>query len=154
MSEWQDITGADTYFTTRAGAEDWAGLTSAQKQAYLTTGYNRLYYSNLFTLPTSPTVAQLVILKIAQSEMAWYFKIHAQDEDHRKGIQAQGTVSAGIVSESYEKEMLTELPIPPFVKTLLKPWIKKKAAVMIDIARDDDYSVNSTVPVSDLDLES
>ena len=153
MSEWINIIEADTYFLTRAGATDWISLSSTEKQAYLTTAFNRLEYSNKYNFPTSPTTDELTILKMAQCEMAWYMKIHIEDEDSRKGIQAQGVVSAGIVSESYNVDMLTDIVIPGTVVRLLRGFKSSKKAVMLDIYRDDDYSVNSTEPVSDLDLE-
>jgi len=122
------VVEADAYFTderlitTAWDALDGSGDTLKSK--VLTQAYNRLYYSGLFELPTEAeaTAVQLVTLKKAQAEMAYYLAVHAADEDRRKGIQAQGVVKAGIVKEDYAEASLADIPIPPIVAGILEEY--------------------------------
>jgi hypothetical protein len=146
MSEWATIAIADTHFTTRAGKAmtAWPPLTDPVKQAYLTTSYNRIYYDPQWSISATPTAAQLDILQKSQCELAWYFYIHVNDEDRRKGIQAQGVIEAGIVGEVYEKEYLDKLPYPPFVVQLLDGFATHVPFAVTEIGRDEDLDVDDT----------
>lgn len=138
---------ADTYFLNeRLYHDEWDGLTNAQKSAALEQGYNRLYYSREFILPTlaEATATELPVLRKANAEMAEYLAIHLRDEDRRKGIQAQGVVGAGVVGETYvrfdsDQIKLTDTPIPQFVRDLLCAYAvgSKKHFVAVDIGRDE-----------------
>ena len=112
----------------------------------LMTAYNRIIYDPGYSIPPASTPAELVILKKAQCEMSYYILEHQGDEDRRKGIQAQGVIEAGIVKEKYYADMLTTLPIPPFVAALLNPFaIPDKHFGAIDLARDEEESVHTKV---------
>jgi len=143
---YNDISSADTYFTTRMGAEaGWAALTTAEKTSRLTTAYNRLKYSGAFTLPDSPTAIQLTVLRIAECEFAWYMHIHLIDEDKRLGLQAQNVEEADIVGETYNEELINNLPIPAIIKKMLKSYSNSKPFYASDIDRDENESVNTEV---------
>lgn len=134
------LAAAETYFTTRLSSTLWAG-TDAVKTAALTTAYDRLFYSGLFNLPAfaDATAAQLVVLKKAQAEMAYYMLGHLADEDRRKGIQAQGVTIAGIVKETYSPDDLMTLPVPPFVAALLEEFSTAASPMYISgVDRDED----------------
>ena len=106
------------------------------------------YISVYFDVPAKAdaTAAQLVILIKAQSEMTYYILMHLEDEDRRKGIQAQGVVSAGIVKEAYDKDKSSEVPIPPIVKTMLVDYYKFTAPFYsVDIDRDENEAVSEDV---------
>jgi len=140
-----NLTDADTYFDTRLAADAWNDIvddsTHSTKTAALTTAYDRLFYSNLFTLPTLAlaTAAQLVILTKAQCEMALYMLIHLEDEDRRKGLQAQGVTQAGIVKESYKDADLMKLPIPQFVAAILEDFSTAGHEIYVSaVDRDED----------------
>ena len=79
--------------------------------------------------------------------MAYYLAQHLEDEDRRKGLQAQATIGAGIIQEKYNKDMLTELPVPPFVEAMLEDagFLTESAFAMVDIDRDEDESVDTKV---------
>lgn len=106
----------------------------------LTHAYNRLFYDPRFTLPTlaAATAAELVILRIAQAEMAYYLKGHLRDEDRRKNLQGQGAIKAGIVKEEYDKDMLMEVPVPAIVWLLLKPFWVNRHFKTFTFDRDED----------------
>lgn len=140
------IADADDYFETRLGADAWNDIAddslNTTKTAALQTAYDRLYYSGLFNLPTfaAATVVQLIILEKAQCEMALYMIIHLEDEDRRKGLQAQGVTVAGIVKEQYADTDLNYLPIPPFVAGLLEEFSTAAAdeIYVSPVDRDED----------------
>jgi hypothetical protein len=139
-----NLTEADEYFSTRLSATAWTDLVSGSptKTAALTTAYDRLYFSGLFDLPLflNATADQLVVLKKAQCEMAYYMLQHLADEDRRKGLQAQGVTVAGIVKETYKDTDLNYLPIPPFVAGLLEEFstAAKNEMYVLSIDRDED----------------
>lgn len=146
----ENVAEAETYFETRYGSDDFDNLTESTgayyKTAVLTTAYKRLYYCPDFSIPSSPTAAQLAKLKDAQCETALYMAIHLTDEDRRKGLQAQGVIDAGIVKETYDKDSLNKLPIPPIVFEILVDFYKYgESMVMVDIDRDEDESVDEDV---------
>lgn len=145
---WSTLAEAETYFTDeRLSTTLWEDLASNDiKNSCLNMGYNRLIYADDFSIPAAPTATQLVILKKAQAEMSYYIAMHNADEDRRKGIQAQGVVSAGIVKESYDKDMLAEIPIPPIVKEMMSAFAKYADEIYISsIDRDEDEDVDEDV---------
>jgi len=139
-----NLAEADSYFLIeRFTTADWDALTNAQKTKAILYSYNRLYHSPLWDLPTyaEAGVAELVVLRIVNGEMANYIIIHLYDEDRRKGIQAQAVIKAGIEEETYEKTLLDKLPIPAAVEDLLIPWLSAKHLHITNIDRDEDYGV-------------
>lgn len=147
-----DLTEAETYFTNeRLETDAWDSLTNAQKTKGLWHGYNRLYYSPEFSLPlyADATAAQLVILKKAQGEMAYYLAGHiwGGDEDRRKGIQAQGVIKAGVVQEEYLKDMLLQTPIPGPVRDLLDAFSTDNSRIFIaDLERSENLPASEAPP--------
>jgi hypothetical protein len=149
-----DLADAELYFTNeRLVTTAWDDLTNAQKSKDLIMSYNRIFYSGIFTVPTyaAATPAQLVVLKKANGEMAYYLAVHLADEDKRKGIQAQGTIHAGIVEESYSEDWLAKLPIPPFVEAILSGggFSSSVGFVIGDLGRNEDYSVHNQDSIYD-----
>jgi len=115
------------------------------KTKALMNAYNRLYYDPRFSLPTlaAATATELVILKKAQAEMAYYLAEHLEDEDSRKGLQAQAVVEAGIMKEKYKPEDLEKIPVPPFVLGLLNPWAtNKQIIVAAELDRDEELDAD------------
>ena len=153
-----DLDDAKLYFTDeRLITTDWDALvvagdipaSDALKTKAVKNAYNRIYYDPRYAVPTyaDATAVQLVLLKKINGEMAYYLAQHLEDEDRRKGLQAQATIEAGIVKEKYDKDKLGDLPVPPFVDAMLDEagFITEKAFGMVDADRDEDESVNTKV---------
>ena len=144
-----DIADAEDYFADeRLETEAWDDLESGMKPKVLVNAYNRLYYDPKWNLPTyaEATAVQLIKLKKANGEMAYYLAIHLADEDRRKGIQVQGVIEAGVVKEKYDPGWLDKLPVPPFVAALLEDFeVEEVHFKAIDLARDEEESVNTKV---------
>ena len=140
-----DLNDAKTYFVNeRLITEHWDNLTTdALKTKAVVNSYNRIFYCGLYSLPTyvQATVAQLIILKKVNGEMAYYLAEHLQDEDSRKGLEAQAVTEAGIVKEVYDPNNLNTLPIPPFVQAMLAPLLTVKGFNIRDLGRDENYHV-------------
>lgn len=144
-----DLGQAQDYFIQeRLERSAWDLLSDDEKQsAAIVMAYNRLYYGDeTQNMPTkaAASAAQLVVLKIANAEMAYYMAEHLKGEDSRKGLQAQGVIESGIVEEKYSEDYLMKLPIPPFVKSLLMKlglWAKISFAA-VDLTRNEDESVS------------
>lgn len=139
-----DLANAELYFTTeRLETGAWDDLsTAAKKTKAVINAYNRIYHDPDFSVPTyaAATAAQLIKLKIANGEMAYYLALHLSDEDERKGRQAQAVTAAGIIHETYDKDMLGKLPIPAAVKNILEEFYTPPApfyASGIDRCEDD-----------------
>ena len=144
---WSTVALAETYFTNeRSVTTLWDALADNDaKNNILNEAYNRIYYSDEYDVPETgdETAAQLIVLIKAQSEMSYYLLMHLADEDRRKGIQAQGVTSAGIVKEVYDRGKLQELPIPPIVRRLLSGFFKYDDPIhVIDIDRDENEPVS------------
>lgn len=147
---WSTPTEASLYFTDeRQITALWDALTGDDaKNKVLNTAYNRIYYSKDFSVPAkgAETAAQHIKLIKGQSEMAYYILMHLEDEDRRKGIQAQGVTAAGIVKEVFDKDMSGKVPIPPIVKELLDDFYEFTAPFYsVDIDRDEDEAVSEDV---------
>ena len=75
-----DLDDAQDYFDTeRLDSSAWTALDDDKKQEnVLTMAYNRIYYADLYTVPTyaAASAAQLVILKKVNGEMSYYMCIH------------------------------------------------------------------------------
>ena len=146
-----NLDNAKAYFTTeRLVTTAWDALTTnALKTKAVINAYNRIYHDPRYDVPTyaAATVAQLVVLKIVNGEMSYYLAQHLDDEDRRKGIQAQAVIKAGIVKEDYNKDDLMALPVPAFVEALLEAegFTTEKAFGMVNLDRDEDKSVDEKV---------
>lgn len=146
-----DLNEANAYFINeRLIATSWDALANdAIKTKAVKNAYNRIYYNPRYAVPTyaDATAIQLILLKKINGEMAYYLAQHLEDEDRRKGLQAQATIEAGIIEEKYDKDKLDELPVPPFVDAMLDDagFITEKAFGLVDVDRDEDESVNTKV---------
>lgn len=148
---WSSLAEAESYFANeRLKKAAWKDLADDdEKNTALNMGYNRIYHDPRYAVPVAgdETATQLIVLIKSQSEMAYYIIVHLDDEDRRMGLEAQHVTDAGIVKESYDKDRLDDLPIPPFVDAMLEAagFTTKKAFGMVDIARDENESVNTKV---------
>jgi hypothetical protein len=147
---WSTSVQADSYFSDERHVTTlWDALADNDaKNKVLNMAYNRIYYSNEFSVPAKgdETTAQLVALIKAQSEMSYYLLMHLADEDRRKGLQAQSVKHAGIVKEIYDEDSLNKLPIPPIVRRLLAGYYKFATPFYsVDIDRDEDEAVSEDV---------
>ena len=143
---WTSSVNANSFFTTRYGAGAWASLTVAEQTALLTTAWNRILYDPRWSIPASPDAATKAKLAYAQEETAWYMYTHIEDEDRRKGLQAQAVTQAGIVQESYDKDKLNEIPLPPEALAVLNKLFKAaKPFFAIDIDRREPVGANQDV---------
>ena len=139
-----NLASGTTYFQTeRLYYSFWTGLADdAARTRSIIHAYNRLYYGNEFVLPTyaEASADQLVVLRIANCEMAYYIAQHIRDEDRRKNIQAQGVITAGIVKESYLEDMIKNTPVPPFVRDMLfaAGFKKRKFFKVVALERDEN----------------
>ncbi len=146
-----DLDDAKDYFTDeRLITTSWDDLSSdALKTKAVINGYNRVFYDPRYAVPTyaDASAAQLVILKKVNGEISYYLAQHLDDEDRRKGIQAQATIKAGIVKEDYNPGDLMSLPVPPFVDALLDDagFLSEVSFGAVDIDRDEDESANTKV---------
>jgi len=148
---WLTLAEAESYFSDeRLETTIWDALASDDiKNKALNMAYNRIYYHPNYAVPAagSETAAQKVKLIKIQCEMANYLIIHLADEDRRKGLQSQAVIDAGIVKESYDRDKLDELPIPPFVEAMLEDegFRVAKGFGMVDVDRDENESVDKDV---------
>ena len=144
-----EIADADTYFEDeRLETEAWDDLEELSgetlKTKVLIQAFNRIYYDPRWSLPTYAEASALILseLQKANAEMAYYLAQHLEDEDRRKGLQAQGVITAGVVKEQYSEKHLMDLPVPPFVIAILKPWSTERFAGVLEISRDDDEGIS------------
>jgi len=148
-----DLADANLYFTDeRLETSAWDELVDIYKTKVMAQAFNRIYYHADFDLPAvaDATAAQLIVLKKANAEMAYYMALHMADEDKRSGLRAQGVTEAGIVKEKYTgfSEVIPPdaVPFPPIVKQMLSPWHKyNDQFYSVDIDRDEDEEVSEDV---------
>jgi hypothetical protein len=140
-----DLNQAREYFEQeRLETDAWDALydTNGIKETkILKNAYNRLYYDVRWNLPTyaEATTDELVKLRYANAEMAYYLAVHLADEDRRKGLQAQGVTQAGIVKESYSEDMLKEIPVPAVVIAVLEEFSAEGSSLIVkQLDRDED----------------
>jgi len=150
---WASLIEAESYFANeRLKKTHWTALADDDtKNMALNMAYNRIHYCSDYSTPVAgaETVAQLIILIKAQSEMAYYIALHLEDEDRRKGLQAQAVIAAGIVKETYDKDKLSDIPIPPVVDALLEDFKSVESMAMIPIDRDEDEDLATDVVEED-----
>lgn len=146
FTDWVSLANATTYFSTRAGASDWATLSDPTRTIYLTTAYNRIYFDPRWTIPAIPSAEQKIKLAYALEETALYLYTHVEDENRRKGLQAQGVTQAGIVKETYDKDFLSKIPLPPEAEAVLESlFTSKKRIYAIDIDRREPVGADQDV---------
>ena len=147
-----DLAAAEAYFKgERLDSAYWDSLTALsggrdEKTAVLRQAYNRLRLCSDFEIPIAPSTVQLEKLTIAQCEMAYYLAQHIQDEDRRKGLQAQGVADAGIVKERYQADHLATVPIPQTVRDILDEFfVAAQPFFAADLDRGEDERVGENV---------
>lgn len=129
---------AEAYLGLRFGADEfWTN--TINKPAALVTAYRLIAESGYFdNLPTTSNTS----MKNAQCEMALFLAMEGGDILRRKGLQAQGVLSAGIVKEVYDKNIRDQISFPPEVLRLLNDYCTKRGnAHVFEIDRDDDEDV-------------
>jgi hypothetical protein len=134
-NSWISLEDAEDYMATRIGA----GVvwnTAAEKEAALITAYKQLMGCDKYSLPVAATQT----LEEAQCEMALFLLQHQEDMDARKGLQAQGVIQAGMVEETYDKDKVGVMPVPPQVDNLLKDYRTESPIGSAQLERDDDES--------------
>jgi hypothetical protein len=147
---WTSLSDADTFFLTRYGADAWDSLANAKKEALLTTAWNRINNDPTWTIPDPPSAAQKAKLAYAQDLTAWYMYTHLEDEDRRKGLQAQGVVAAGIVKENYNVLSLDKIPLPAEALAILEALFNTaKSFYAVDIDRKEPCSADADVVETD-----
>jgi hypothetical protein len=147
---WVELTAADTFFSTRYGCSAWAPLKTEDRTALLTTAWNRILYDPRWTIPASPDATQKAKLAYAQELTAWYMYTHLEDEERRKGLQAQGVVGAGIVKETYDTGSLDKIPLPAEALGVLESlFVTAKSFYAVDIDRKESCSVDADVVETD-----
>lgn len=143
---WVALNDANAFFTTRYGAGSWASLTVQDQTALLTTAWNRILHDPRWTIPAAPTATEKAKLAYAQEVTALYMQMHLEDEDRRKGLQAQGVTAAGLVQETYDKDRLNEIPLPPeALVVLIKLLTTAKPFYAVDIDRKEPVGANQDV---------
>lgn len=147
-----DLADAEDYFSDERFETilwDDLGSGSLLKIKALNMAYNRIFNDPRWDLPvnTAASAAALVKLRKANCEEAYYLIEHLEDEDERKGIQAQGVIEAGVVKEKYSETGLMDLPIPPFVAALLADWDNAVAFGIVDIARDEEKKATAKASI-------
>jgi len=149
-NSWVTEAAANTYFTSRYGADDYWTDDAASNPAALITAYLWLQADANYTFATyTPTSTIPQNLKDAQCEYALFIIQHQPDIDLRMGLQAQFVVEAGVVKEKYAPDHLS-LPIPPTVLNLLESYEATKPIYLIDIERDEEQLTGYDA-VTDLD---
>ena len=136
-NSWLTEAAANTYFDARLMSSDYWTDSADDNIPALITAYNWLNVGN-YSFPTTP----IQTMKDAQCEMAFFLLQHQPDLDLRMGLQSQGVIAAGVVKERYKDDNYVELPIPPLVKKLLEGYSTDRAAYLINIARNENESVD------------
>jgi hypothetical protein len=131
-NSWISVEDANLYFADRLSSGDYWN-TNTLKSAALITAYKFLVNSGLWSFPSVATQ----LMKDAQCEMALFLLIHLADMDRRKGLQVQGVIAANLVGETYDKSMLSELPVPPIVSRLLSDCSDETVFGAEDVTRDE-----------------
>jgi hypothetical protein len=143
---WVEQTAAATFFTTRYGCSAWATIISDDQISLLTTAWNRILHDPRWTIPASPGAAEKAKLAYAQELTAWYMHTHIEDEDRRKGLQAQGVIQSGLVQETYDRDRLDIIPLPAEALAVLNELFNDaKPFYAIDVDRREPVGANQDV---------
>ena len=133
---------AEAYFASRWGASAiWDALTDTEKIAAIVTAYNQLRNCPRFSLAATDESDNGVVKK-AHLEQALFLAVHGSDAIIRKGLQAQGVVTAGIVKESYDLKYINGIPFPPEVLCFLNDYEQTRTAFADDLDRNELEDVN------------
>jgi len=141
---WITLVNAETYFLSRLGSSSYwsATVTDEIKKASLVTAFRHLTGMKDFSLPITGTPADIV--QYAQCEQALFLLVTQNELLSRKGLQAQGVVSAGVVKESYDKDMLGKIAISEITKEMLNAYFTSGGVYLMDIERDEDEDIDDS----------
>ncbi len=149
---WSTLAEAVSYFANnRLRTKHWDDLTTDDlKNKVLNNSYIRITSDKRWNIPSSPTAAQLAILKLSQQEAAYNLALHLNDEDRRKGLQAQGVQMAGIVKEIYPAgtflpDWIEKIPFPAIVLNLMEAFLSAKPFYAGNIDRDENRAASDDV---------
>ena len=136
-NSWVTEAEANTYFDARLMSSDYWTDSASDNIPALITAYNWLNAGS-YSFPTTPTQS----MKDAQCEMAFFLLQHQPDLDLRMGLEVQGVIAAGVVKERYKDDNTVELPIPVLVQKLLQDYSTETSAYLINLARNENESVD------------
>jgi hypothetical protein len=110
VNSWVTRAEADTYFDDRINNTPWTALTDSEKDQYLITAFNWIFYDSQFTAPSSSTATAV---KNGQCEAA-LFLINYGDEWAKR----DAFISSGVTSFDFSKwsEDLSQVSKPDGVK--------------------------------------
>lgn len=86
-NSWITLADADIYFSTRINSDTWDALTDENKNKYLITAYNWIYYDSAFNVPASSTETAV---KYGQCEAALYLITYSSDMSKHDAMIASG----------------------------------------------------------------
>jgi hypothetical protein len=135
---WVTMDEADTYFAGRLGSDDW--VSGADKEKALRTAYRQIKYNSDYEIGSTVTVN----LQYAQMEQAYFLLSFESDISHRKALQSQGVIAAGIVKETYKEDDLSKVALCQMAQMLLKEYASQSHAFLVDIDADEDEYTDGT----------
>lgn len=86
-NSWVTLTEAETYFSTRISTTQWDALSDADKESYLITAYNWIYYDSAFEVPASSSETAV---KNGQCEAALFLVKYYDEHEKRDALIASG----------------------------------------------------------------
>jgi len=86
-NSWVTLAEADTYFSTRIGSAPWDALVDSDKEKYLITAYNWIYYDSAFNVPAASTETAV---KYGQCEAALFLISYYTDMDKHDAMISNG----------------------------------------------------------------
>jgi hypothetical protein len=117
MSQWADLTDANTYLTNKPGTAAWFA-SGFDGTVYVSYAYTVINNDPDYTFPDSPSAAQLTKLQGAQIEYA-YFIFKNPNSERRQNLRAQGVKSFSVSkfsetfsdSKGYDFEGYSKYPV-------------------------------------------
>ena len=108
-NSWVTLAEADTYFESRAQSDSWTALSTDNKNIYLITAFNWIFYDPGFLAPASSTNQAV---KNGQCEAALYLIDYGVEHEKREAL-----LSMGVENFKYSKwsEKLGETKKPDSV---------------------------------------
>lgn len=89
-NSWVTLAEADTYFSTHIGSAPWDALNDTDKEKYLITAYNWIYYDSSFDVPAASTETAV---KYGQCEAALFLINYYAEYSKRDALIASGVTS-------------------------------------------------------------
>jgi len=131
VDSWASLAEANTYFSSKWGASDWALLTILQREQLLVSAY--MWIKSLPGVSIADSSTDIRV-KRAQMETAWYLYKYSEEHNKHAAMSAQGVKSFTVLD--FSETLSGNVQFPLSILGTLDDFLTNLGGKKITLYRD------------------